>query len=87
MPMSRKENAAYQYNHHDDHKALHSRRSNTFSMQYLHDAPNHYPLMVQTGRRYKPVQVKRKEKSKHGLKAKKESTEFFYKVNKPHADL
>ena len=87
MPMSRKENEVYQYNRHDDHKELRNRRSNTFVMQYLRDAPNHYPLTVQTDRRYKPIQAKRKEKNKHGLKAKEESTEIFYKVNEPSADL
>ena len=82
MPMSRKENEVYQYNRRDDHKELHNPRSNTFVMQYLHGARNHYPLAARKDRRYKPVQAVRKGKNKHGLKAAVMSNNIFYKVNK-----
>jgi len=46
-------------------------------MQYLHDVPNHYPSVAQTDRRYKPAQANRKEKNKHGLKAKESPKSNF----------
>lgn len=67
--MSRKENAACQYNRPDDRKELHNPRLNTFVMQYLHDAPNHYPSRVQIVRQYIPAQARKKERSRCGLKA------------------
>ena len=85
--MSRKENAAYQYNRHDDQKELHNPRLNTSVMQYLHDAPNHYPSMVQKARRYIPAQAGKKERSRCDLKAAKMPNKFFYKVTKPNPDL
>jgi len=77
MPRSRKENAAYQYNHRDDHKELHNPLSNTFVVQYLHDARNHYPLKAQTARRYTPAQATRKGKNKHDLKAAEMTNKKF----------
>lgn len=75
--MSRKENAACQYNPHDDQKELHNPRLNTSVKQYRHDAPNHYPSMVQTARQYIPAQARKKERSIHDLKAVKMSTKRF----------
>ena len=75
--MSRKENAAYQYNRHDDHKGLHNRLSNTFVMQYLRDALSHYPSTVQTARQCISDQARKKERSRCDLKAVELSNKKF----------
>src|SRR6186713_1368186 len=75
--MSRKENAAYQYNHRDDHKGLHNHLLNTFVKQYLRDEQNHYPLTEQKDRRYKSTPTKRKEKYRCGQKGSGSSIKKF----------
>src|SRR5688572_24713280 len=77
MPMSRKENGVYLYNRRDDHKGLRNHRSDTFVVRWLHGVLNHYPLAVQTNRRYKPSQAKRKEKNIDDWKAEERSKSKF----------